>query len=245
MRLIWMGTLALLVSSPVAAQTVVSAQGAPAQDPKVAAANSARLAVAQRIAGKLLPDGVYRKMMDGTLDQMIEATTKQFLDIPARDIAGIAGLGRDQVSTMSAASIREIASIMDPAFEERIGLINKTMMPAMIDLVSKMEPQIREGLAEAYATRFDAAQLTELDAFFATPTGGRYASESMLVYTDPAMLSRMQAMMPEMMKAMPDIMEKIVKASEALPKPKTIKQLSQAERQRLADLLGVSPTKLK
>jgi hypothetical protein len=244
MRAIWMGAIALLVTSPGSAQTVVSAQVAPAQDIK-GAANAARLAIAQRIAAKLLPDGSYRKMMNGTLDQMIEATTKQFLDIPARDIAAIAGMGSDHVNQMSAASLREIAAIMDPAFEERMSLINKTMMPELIELMSKMEPQMREGLSEAYAARFETAQLAELDAFFATPTGNKYASESMLIYTDPAMLSRMQAMMPEMMKAMPSIMQKIVKASDALPKPKTFKQLSQTERKRLAALLGVSPNKLK
>lgn len=245
MRLIWISVAALLVSAPANAQTVVSAQAAPVQDARAAVERAARMALAAQVAAKLLPAGVYRKMMDGTLDQIIGATTKQFLDIPARDIAAIAGLGGDKISQMSAASIREIASIMDPAFEERMTLISKTIMPEMIELVSKMEPQIREGLAEAYAARFNTAQLSELEAFFATPTGNKYASESMLIYTDPAMLSRMQAMIPEMTKAMPGIMEKIAKASETLPKPKTIKQLSANERKRLADLLGISPTKLK
>jgi hypothetical protein len=244
MRIFWMGALALIGASPVAAQTMVSAQASKVQE-SAASVAVIRLATARRIAGKLLPDGSYRKMMDGTLDQMIGGISKQFLDIPARDIAGLAGIGEDQLSKMGTASLREIATIMDPAFEERMGLISKTMMPDMIDLISKMEPQVRDGLAEAYAARFDQAQLTELDAFFNTSTGTKYAAESLLVYTDPAMLSRMQTMMPEMMKAMPAMMQKVVKAGESLPKPKTVSQLSQAERKRLAELLGVDPAKLK
>jgi Uncharacterized protein conserved in bacteria (DUF2059) len=245
MRLFSTSVAALILSAPVQAQTVVSAQVVPAQGANGSTANAARLVLAARVAAKLLPEGSYRKMMNGTLDQILGATTKQFLDIPARDLAALAGLGNDKISQMSAASLREVAAIMDPAFEERMSLISKTMMPEMIELMSKMEPQIREGLAEAYAARFDVAQLTELEAFFATPTGNKYASESMLIYTDPAMLNRMQAMMPEMMKAMPTIMEKVGKASEKLPKPRTIKELSQVERKRLADLLGVPVNKLK
>jgi hypothetical protein len=244
MRLVWISALALLAVSPGHAQTVVSTQAATAAEP-AASPNPNRLAAARRIADKLLPDGSYRKMMDGTLDQMIGGISKQFLNIPARDIAGIAGIGEEQLSQMGSASLREIATIMDPAFEERMGLISKTMMPDLIDMMSKMEPQVRDGLTEAYAARFDQAQLTELDAFFATPTGTKFAGESMLIYTDPAVLSRMEKMMPEMMKAMPAMMQKVMKAGEALPKPKTIKQLSQAERNRLAALLGVPSSKLK
>lgn len=244
MRSFLAAALLVTATTPALAQTVVSAQSTPPQTSAVVASAN-RLATATRIAGKLLPDGAYRKMMDGTLDQMIGSITKQFLDIPARDIASVVGLSADQIGQMSTASIREIASIMDPAFEERMALVSKVMMPEMINLVSKMEPQMRGGLAEAYAARFDLGQLTELEAFFATPTGNKYAAESMLVYTDPAVISRMQTMMPEMMKAMPDMMQKVAKAGESLPKPKTIKQLSRDERQRLADLLGVSPTKLK
>jgi hypothetical protein len=244
MRLVWISAVALMAASPAQAQTVVSAQATTTAETAVSV-NATRLATARRIADKLLPDGSYRKMMDGTLDQMIGSISQQFLDIPARDIAGIAGVGEEQLSQMGSASIREIATIMDPAFEERMALVSKTMMPDLIDMMSKMEPQIRDGLTEAYAARFDQAQLAELDAFFATPTGGKFAGESMLIYTDPALLSRMQTMMPEMMKAMPAMMQKVMKAGEALPKARTIKQLSESERNRLAALLGVPSSKLK
>jgi hypothetical protein len=244
MRLAWISALALTAASPGYAQTVVSAQSSAAAEP-VVPLNANHLAAARRIADKLLPDGLYRKMMNGTLDQMIGSISKQFLDLPARDIAGIAGVGEEQLSQMGTASLREIATIMDPAFEERMALVSKTMMPDLIDMMEKMEPQVREGLTEAYAARFDQAQLAELDAFFATPTGGKFAGESMLIYTDPALLRRMEQMMPEMMKAMPAMMQKVMKAGESLPKPRTIKQLNQSERDRLAALLGVPSSKLK
>ena len=57
------------------------------------------------------------------------------------------------------------------------------------------------------------------DRGFATPVGGRYASDSMLLAMEPEMVSAMTKFVPDFMKAMPGIMKKVEKATAHLPPP--------------------------
>jgi hypothetical protein len=131
-------------------------------------------------------------------------------------------------------------AILDPHFHERTQRTMDAMFAGITALVVTYEPAIREGLAEAYARRFDLAQLAELNRFFATPTGHAYAAQTMIISTDPAVMSRMQDMMPAMIKQMPAIMQNAQAATANLPPPRKFDQLSPAERSDLEKLLGVS-----
>lgn len=229
-RPVWLLALALAV--PAHAQT--SANDA-----------SLRAEAAQHIAARLIPDGIYEKMMSGTFDKMLDGMMNQMMDLPLRDFLKMGGLDNAKLTKMSPASLREISAIIDPAMAERSHVMMKVMMPEMGKIMSRMEPSVRSGVATAYANRFSAAQLAELDRFFATPTGSEYAAQSMLIMTDPAVLEQMQAMMPELMKAMPAILEKVKAANDSLPKPKKATDLTPAERKRLGELLGVDLDKAK
>jgi len=101
-----------------------------------------------------------------------------------------------------------------------------------------MEPDVRAGLIEAYARRFTTAQLTELDRFFSTPTGNSFAAQSMLVYMDPAVMTRMQKMMPKIMEMMPDMIKKMQTATAAFPPMPKDSKLTKEQRDKLAALLG-------
>ncbi len=239
--------LALASAGPAMAQTAMApapvivatpALPAPAIDPD-------RLAKATRIAGALLPDGTYRKMMSGTMDKMMGSMTDQMLDLPMRDLAHAAGLKPEQIAKVGPGTARQVMAIMDPAFRQRLEVSTKAVMGAMVDMMAKFEPSVRDGLAEAYGTRFTTAQLDEIERFFATPTGGAYAAQSMLVYTDPAVINRMQAMMPALVKQMPDMIGAMAKATADLPKPKTYTQLTKAERAEVARLIGVDPATMR
>lgn len=223
-RPVWLFALAL--SLPAHAQT-------PANDA------SLRAEAAQHIAARLIPDGIYQKMMSGTFDKLIDGMMNQMMDLPLRDFMKLGGLDDSKLGKMSPATLREIGAIVDPAMRERSRLMMTVMMPEMGQIMTKMEPSVRSGVATAYANRFSAAQLAEIDRFFATPTGSEYAAQSMLIMTDPAVIEQMQAMMPELMKAMPAIIAKVKTASDALPKPKKAADLTPAERKRLGELLGV------
>jgi hypothetical protein len=53
----------------------------------------------------------------------------------------------------------------------------------------------------------------------------------------------MQKIMPDMMKAMPEIMQSSQAELAKLPKPRTYKDLTKAERDRLTALLGADTQK--
>lgn len=98
-------------------------------------------------------------------------------------------------------------------------ITNKVMMGEMGAIMSKVEPAVRDGLANAYARKFTAAQLRDLNRFFETPTGRFYAAESMMLFMDPEVMKSSMAMVPDLMKAMPAIGEKVKQATAHLPPP--------------------------
>lgn len=230
--------IAIGLSTPALAQV--------SQPPVVTATvDPVKLEVATRIAGKLLPEGTYRKLMSGTLDQMLAGMTDQITEIPVRSLAEMGGLAPDKVKALGPATLKQMMAILDPAFDQRMKMTMNVVMADMVELMSKMEPSVREGMAEAYANRFTALQLGDLDRFFSTPTGSAYAAQSMQIFTDPALLTRMQAMVPQMMQAMPGIMKKVTEATASLPKPKKASDLTEDEKARLAAMLGLSPKEMK
>jgi hypothetical protein len=225
--------LALTVATPAMAQTV-----APTAD-------AAKLDVATRIAGTMFPDGTYRKMMSGTFDQIMTSAFDSMGDLPMRDIAIAAGMKEEDVPKTEPGAMKEVMAILDPAYRQRMDLGMKAMMGSMVDLFEKFEPAMRAGLAEAYAKRFDAGQLSELERFFITPTGKLYAEQSMLVYSDPAVMKQMTAMMPDMMKQMPKMIGAMTDATKDLPKARKYADLTKDERARVAQLLGLDPKLMK
>lgn len=227
---------ALLLAAPVAAQAP-SAPAAPA-----AAADPARLAAATRIVAKLLPDGSYRAMMSSRMDQVMNSVTDQMLSMPLKDIVGMAGVDPAKLPAMGPGTMRQMMAILDPAFEQRTKIMTTVMMGEMTDLISAMEPDMRAGMAEAYARRFDIAQLGDIERFFATPSGTAYAAQSLQIYTDPAVMARMQAMMPRLMQAMPAIMRKVAAATAGLPAPRKPADLNAAEKAKLEALIVAGPT---
>ena len=235
-----------LVALPLLLTTVPAiAQTSPVTTPVAAATDPVALASATRIAGALLPDGTYRKMMGGTLDRMMSGMVDQMGNLPMREILIAAGMDENDVPKIAPDAMKQVMAITDPNFKQRMDIGMKAMMGSMVDMMSKYEPAVREGLSEAYARRFTVAQLGDLERFFATPSGKEYAAQSMLVYTDPAVMDRMMAMMPDMMKEMPKMIGAMIEATKDLPKPRKYTDLTKAERERIAALLGIDPKKMK
>lgn len=234
-----MFTRTIALGSLLLAATAV-AQPAAAPAP---AASPAKLAVATRIAGKLLPNGTYRRMMDAMMGQVTSQVTNQMLSMPMRDLVGMSGLASADLEKMGPGTMRQVMTLLDPAFEERMRRTMPILTSGMTDIITRMEPSIRDGLAQAYASQFSDAELAEIDRFFASPTGANFAAKSMTIMTDPAIMAKMQALMPELMKAMPAIMQRAQAATADLPKPKRVADLSEADRAKLTALLGTDPAK--
>jgi hypothetical protein len=205
----------------------------------------ADLALGRDIAAKVLPNGTYQRMMGGMMGKMMGGMTDQMTAMPIAPFVRAAGLPESDVAKLGQTTIKQIMDIVDPAYQQRMHIIMPTMMEEMGKLMTQFEPAMRDGLAQAYATHFTPAQLTDIDRFLNTPSGTAFAAQNMTIAADPAVMQKMQAFMPTMMQAMPAIMQKAMAATNSLPKAKTPQTLTDADRAKLAKLLGVDPEKLK
>ena len=205
----------------LAAAAPVFAQTSPAPKPTAAAQIDAeRLKLARTAVNYVWPLGTYQRMMSGSMDQMMDSMMASMFDMKVGDMVPSSDKTMtDEEKKVAQTTMREAILKKDPHFEERLRITNKVMMSEMGAFFDKVEPAVREGLANAYAKKFDAKQLTDLNTFFQTPTGKVYASESIMLFVDPEMMKAMVGAMPEMMKSMPAIMEKVKKATAHLPEP--------------------------
>jgi hypothetical protein len=93
----------------------------------------------------------------------------------------------------------------------------KVMFAEMGTLMTEMEPAIRNALSSIYAKKYSARELTDMNSFFATPSGATFASNFMATFTDKEMMQASFGMMPKVMEAMPAIMKKVEAATAHLP----------------------------
>lgn len=238
--------MSVMIRSALTALALAFTVPAAGQTPAPAAANAdpARIAAARPMVEKLFPVGTYKRMMGETMSKMMDGMMGGMMKMPITQIAGMSGVPADKLSELNQTSLEEISAIVDPHFRERTKLGMDAMMAAMADMMEGFEPNVRDALTRAYARKFDVRQLGEINAFFATPTGNRFASEYMTMMMDPEIMGEMQALMPQLMKKMPDMAARAKKATDGLPPPRKIADLSQAEKDKLARLLGIKASEL-
>ena len=202
-NIIWF-TLGVFLVEPATAQTPASI-------------DETRLALATEVVDDLLPDGFYRKMMEGTMDQMMDQMMGSMMDMTPADMGMDAAMSEEERAAADGKTMREMASEKDPHFEERMQLTMKVMNAEMANLMEKMEPAVKTALSQTYARRFETAELRDIAGFFDTDSGAKFAAEYMSTFTDPEMIQAMQAFVPEIMQAMPGIMAKVNAATAHLP----------------------------
>lgn len=231
------GATLLAIAAPTfAAEPTPALTAAP-----TAPIDPARLKLAKETVDFVFPLGTYARMMGPQMDQLMGSMLDSTTQIPMKDLGALSGV---DTATMGPGTMAEIMAIYDPAYKERMRTTQRVIMADMIQIMTRFEPELRAGFAKAYARRFDAGQLGELNRFFATPTGKAYAADSYIIMMSPDVMGTIQRIMPETMKAMPEIARKAQAATQGLPKPRTYAQLSQPEREKLAKLLGLSPQAL-
>jgi hypothetical protein len=210
-------SLSLTVSS-FAITAPVNAQ-ADAAKPAAAQLDPARLKLAEQTVAKLIPPGTYSKIMKDMMDSMAGGIVDQMMGMDASIMAGMAGEkeGSEASEAVKGKTMADIAAEKDPNFEERMDITMKVMFSEMGTLVSDMEPVIREALSKIYARKYTAKELTDMNMFFATPSGTSFASNFMATFTDKEMMDASFGMMPKMMEAMPAIMKKVEEATAHLP----------------------------
>ncbi len=208
-------------------------------------AQEARLPQAEAVVARIFPEGTYARLMDETMEPMMNAIMGSMKQVPLAQLRAIGGMDQSDLAEMGDARLGDIIAILDPAYEERSAVFSQIMVEMVGDLVEGIEPSYRAGLARAYAVRFERSDLVELDRFFQTPVGGRYAAESMLIFADPQVMSAMNEVMPAVLEMMPDMMENFQERSEQLPQPRELSDLDDSELDRLSALLGVAPEDLR
>lgn len=230
--------LALLGAAPALAQTGPTAAPVTAVDP-------ARLAAAKPVVDRLFPAGTYKRIMKSSLDMVAGSISTSMKNLPLEQIARMAGATEKDAARFAKVDVEQIMAIYDPHWQERMQLTMRGMMDSMGSMMESFEPDMRAALARAYAQRFTTNELADLDRYFSTPTGAKYAEQSMMIFMDPEMVQAMQSMMPKTMQHMPEIMASAQKATASLPPPRRLQDLSPAERDKLGKLLGVAPEKLQ
>jgi hypothetical protein len=177
----------------------------------------ARLALARMAVQPMWPDGAYARMMSGFMNNIVNG----LMQMKKSDLTPIATKGKTAANTTEDnQTIHDKAAAKDPYFDQRMAAIRGVIDEEIGKMSTVIDPRMREGLARAMARRFDARQLTDIDAFFATPSGHALATQYMQLWADPDTLRSMIGAFPEMMKLMPDAMQKIKAVNEKFPKPK-------------------------
>lgn len=206
----------------------------------------ARLPAASALVAVMMPEGFYAEMMGEMMDGMFGPMTAMFSGETGANLLlqSRLAVAPETLEGLSAEERVELATLLDPGFAERGAVMGDLMRGVMAEAAVLIEPLFREGLSKAYAARFDEAQLADIGAFFATPTGRVYASESMKLMADPQVMGASMQALPAMMGSMGDIMTELEAKMAALPPEKAWGELSSAEQARMAALLGMSEVEL-
>jgi hypothetical protein len=231
----------------LASRGTAIAQAAPAASEATtpAPADPATLAEARLVVGRLVPPGVYKKIMGPMMAPMIDNMGGMMKALPLKQIAEMGGLDAQQAAALGKVDVEQVMAIYDPHWQERMRLSMHAMFDAMGDFFTTLEPELREAMAQAYARHFTLGELSDLDRFFATPSGGKFAGQYMTIMTDPAMTDEMKAMMPKMMQQMPQFIAAAQKATAALPPPRKIEDMTPADKAKIARALGIDQDKLQ
>jgi hypothetical protein len=211
--------------------------------------NPERLALAKQTADKIMPEGVYGKMMTDLINKVLGSF-----------IGGKEGMSDFEIATQTGVEIGEaglaadkrlaVTRLLDSRHADRMTMITDTMVPMVDKIVTRFEPPFRDGLSRAYARKFTSEQLAELNRFFSTPVGSLYAAESLPLQIDPEVMRAVIEGLPDLVKSFtgPEL-EAEMKAADAkmkaLPKPRNISDLNEAELDKLAGLLGTTTDMLK
>ncbi|WP_243455792.1 DUF2059 domain-containing protein [Sphingosinicella sp. BN140058] len=214
-------TTLLAAAALVGAPTTAADQRPPAASTAVPQEiDPARLALARRTAAAMLPQGSFERMMDGSMNQMADMVMGQMFESRMADFMPEGSQpDRDIEREVGDKTMRQVLSELDPHFEERMRITNRVMFQEMKPVMSRIEPDLREGLSRTYARKFSSVQLQDINRFLDTQAGTAFAAESMMAWVDPEIVSTMGKFMPELIKEMPAIMEKVKAATAHLPPP--------------------------
>ena len=208
------------------------------------AEQQARLPAAKALMMQIMPPGTMAEMYHSLFKRIMDPIMKMAESDPATDVAK--NLGQDSVKLdLTDEQAKQAAAILDPGAATRNAAMMETLQSAMTKAMAAMEPDMREGMAEAYAVNFNSKELADIAAFFATPSGMTYARRSFALASDPHVLSATMKSMPKMMAELGPMKAQFDKAQADLPQPRDYADLSAEQRTELGKLTGLSQAQIK
>lgn len=204
----------------------------------------ARLPLAGKMAVEIMPEGTFATVMEQSMGPMMGAIMGAVTADPRIRLAEVSGVDARDLAALEDEAAQEALDIYDPNFSERTERMTGIIVDMMGRLFDAIEPSYREALARALATRFEEREMREVLAFFATPTGAKFARESLLVQYDPQMLGVMEQMGPAMVEIMPSMIDSIAALEAEVESERRFGELSAAERARAARLIGKAEAEL-
>lgn len=205
----------------------------------------AQLALGQAAAAKLLPEGAYGKMMNQLLKNFLKPMLALEPGMSGTKIVSKTGIDHDFADALTEDQRNAVADIFDPDRQARSEGLLALLGPIMLEASKALEPPMREGIARAYARKFSAAQLGEINSFFATPSGAAFAAESFAIQADPEVLSATMQAMPIMLTKIMDSASGLEAKMKTLPQERELSELSAADLDKLAKLLSTTPKALR
>ena len=205
----------------------------------------ARLTLAQKTMGALIPAGSLERLMDNLYGKMFKTIMGEFGGQSDLMLSIQTGVESEQIAKLDEATKGKVADMFDPHRKEREDQITKVIKPLISEVLGDMEPPMREGLAKAYARKFTAAQLTDLNGFLATPTGTLYANEWMGLQADPEVMVAVIKAVPPLITKFIDRAPELEKEFKDLPKEKQLSDFDDKELGKLAQLMKVDVKVLK
>ena len=206
----------------------------------------AQLALAQQTTAALVPPGSLENMMDNLYGKLLRGFLGEVGGMSDIMLSIKTGVENEKIAALDDPTKEKIADIFDPHRKAREDKIMTTIKPLVSEVLRDFEPPMRDGMAKAFAREFSADQLTQMNAFFATPAGAAYAKEWMALQADPEIiLSIVRALPPMANKWIDRAPELEGKFKDDLPKEKQLADLSDAELKKLAGLMKVDVKVLK
>lgn len=199
----------------------------------------ARVPAAEQLVAKVIPEGTMTEMMDKVFESRLGP-------MMAMAPGGATAILAEQIGTPAYAldideeQASQLVNLFDPAWQERQQRQMGMLPELMKEIVTLMEPGMRKAMSELYAIRFSAGELAEIEAFFSTGTGGRYARESFLMASDPRIMASTMEAMPGLIGVMGDLERRMVESTAGLPAMRSFSDLSAEERAKVAAMTGYS-----
>ncbi len=204
----------------------------------------ARLPAAERIVALMIPEGTMGEIFSSMFNDMLQPMMQMGGDPSAQTVSKAIGVTPFELD-MNAEQAREIAALFDPAWEVRQEQEFAVFPQVMTEMMTLMEPGVRKAMSELYAIRFKDGELSDIEAFFSTETGTKYARESFVMASDPRMLGASMEALPLVMNSMADLEAKMAAATEGLPKVRGYDELTAEERAQVIEATGFSDEEIR